>query len=146
MATGLSLTFPTEAKSVFSLPQSFAILKAIEDLQTVTSRVYAQCEECFRSTLAAYQGRRTPASSRELLKKTMSSMSSSFSIVGSSMLDSESSNGVGGSRALVKPQEEKKRGWDWRKGVAENATGEDVLRILRLGLAKDIARHWISEA
>ena len=129
---------------MFTLSQSFAILKAIEDLQTVTSRVYAQCEECFRSTLAAYQGRRTPASSRELLKKTMSSMSSSFSIVGSSMLDSESSNGVGSSRALAKPQEEK-RGWDWRKGLAENATGEDVLRILRLGLAKDIARHWISE-
>ena len=140
-----SLTFLAEAKSVFSLSQSFAILKAIEDLQTVTSRVYAQCEECFRSTLAAYQGRRTPASSRELLKKTMSSMSSSFSIVGSSMLDSESSDGVGGSRALAKPQEEEKRGWDWRKGLAENATGEDVLRILRLGLAKDIARHWISE-
>lgn len=61
------------------------------------------------------------------------------------MLDSESSNGVGGSRALVKPPEDQKRGWDWRKGMAADAMGEDVLRILRLGLAKDIARHWISE-
>ena len=130
---------------MLSLPQCFALLKAIEDLQTVTSRVYAQCEACFRSTLDAYQGRRAPASSRELLKKTMSSMSSSFSLVGSSMLDSESSNDINSSRALMKSEEDGNRGWDWRKGLAAGAKGEDVLRILRLGLAKDIARHWISE-
>lgn len=142
---GESLVFVNQAKSVLSLPQCFALLKAIEDLQTVTSRVYAQCEACFRSTLDAYQGRRAPAPSRELLKKTMSSMSSSFSLVGSSMLDSGSSNGIGGSGALVKPEEDEKRGWDWRKGLPEGATDEDVLRILRLGLAKDIARHWLNE-
>ncbi len=61
------------------------------------------------------------------------------------MLDSESSNGIGGSRAPVKSQEDKKREWDWRSGLAESAKGEDVLRMLRLGLAKDIARHWMSE-
>lgn len=61
------------------------------------------------------------------------------------MLNSESSNGIGSSKALVKPQEDKKRGWDWRKGLAEDTKGEDVLRILRLGLANEIARHWISE-
>ena len=61
------------------------------------------------------------------------------------MLDSASSNDIGGSRALIKSGEDKNRGWDWRKGLAEKAKGEDVLRILRLGLAKDITRHWISE-
>ena len=61
------------------------------------------------------------------------------------MLDSETSNDIGSSRALVKSQEDQKKGWDWRKGLAETAKGEDVLRILRLGLAKDIARHWIGE-
>ena len=61
------------------------------------------------------------------------------------MLDSESSNGTGSSGALVRPQQDWKRGWDWRNGLAEEAKGEDVLRMLRLGLAKDIARHWISE-
>lgn len=61
------------------------------------------------------------------------------------MLDSESSNGTGSSGALVKPRPDRKRGWDWRNGLAEEAKGEDVLRMLRLGLAKDIARHWISE-
>ena len=61
------------------------------------------------------------------------------------MLDSEVSNDMSSSRALMKSEADKERGWDWRKGLAEGAKGEDVLRILRLGLAKDIARHWISE-
>ena len=36
-----------------------------------------------------------------------------------------------------------KRGWDWRKGVRSDAKGEDVLRVLRLGLARDMAKAWI---
>lgn len=135
-----------EPKSVLPLRQCFAVLKAIEDLQTVTSRVYAQCEECFQAAIAAFEGQSAPAAPRELLKKSMSSMTSagSFSLVGSSMLDSRTTEGSG-SRALVKPEEAKRRGWDWRKGLAKDAKGEDVLRILRLSLAKDIARHWITD-
>ena len=134
-----------ESQSSLPLPQCFALLKAIEDLQTVTQRVYSKCEDCFRSTLAAFWGRGALASPRDLLKKTMSSMTSAgtFSLVGSSMLDSESN---GGSKALVKTEEEEKRGWDWRKGLPKDSTGEDMLRILRLGLAKDIAKHWITGA
>lgn len=135
-----------EPKSVWSLRQCFAVLKAIEDLQTVTPRVYAQCEECFRAAIAAFEGRSAPAAPRELLKKSMSSMTSagSFSLVGSSMLESRTTEGSS-SRALGRPEEVKRRGWDWRKGLARDAKGEDVLRILRLGLAKDIARHWITD-
>lgn len=135
-----------ESKMLLPLPQCFALLKAIEDLQNVTSRVYAQCEEFFRSTLAACEGRVAPASPRNLFKKTMSSMTSasSFSLVGSSMIQSGSSD-MSNSRALVKSGKDEKRGWDWRTGLGDGAKGEDVLRILRLGLAKDIAKHWMSE-
>lgn len=35
------------------------------------------------------------------------------------------------------------RGWDWRKGMGPNSTGDDALRILRLGLARDISRGWL---
>ena len=35
------------------------------------------------------------------------------------------------------------RGWDWRLEVKEGTTGDDVLRILRLGLAKEVARAWV---
>lgn len=41
-----------------------------------------------------------------------------------------------------KPDTEQ-RGWDWRLEVKEGSTGEDVLRVLRLGLAKEVARAWL---
>lgn len=41
-----------------------------------------------------------------------------------------------------KPDPEQ-RGWDWRVEVKEGSTGEDVLRVLRLGLAKEVARAWL---
>lgn len=64
--------------------------------------------------------------------------------MGSSMLDSESSGHMGNSKALISSQEEEKRGWDWRKGLGKDAKGEDVLRIIRLGLAKELARHMLT--
>ena len=52
------------------------------------------------------------------------------------------------SRAVVNAEEKEgqvvKRAWDWRKGFGEKAKGEEVLRMLRLGLAKDIAKHWVT--
>ena len=92
-------------------------------------------------------------SPRQMLKKQMSSFtsggSSSFSLVGSSLLDSqlvdamEVDSGSSSSRALTKSKEVEKRGWDWRFGLDAEAKGEDILRILRMGLAKEIARHWM---
>ena len=60
------------------------------------------------------------------------------------MLDSQSSDDMGSSKALVKSEEGVKRGWDWRKGMSRDAKGVDLLRIVRLGLAREIARHMIS--
>lgn len=34
------------------------------------------------------------------------------------------------------------RAWDWRVGLAENATGDQVLKILRVALAKELAKVW----
>jgi hypothetical protein len=31
------------------------------------------------------------------------------------------------------------RGWDWRAGLPESATGQDILRLLRLGLAQGLS-------
>ena len=42
----------------------------------------------------------------------------------------------------AKPDTEQ-RGWDWRSEVKEGSTGDDLLRTLRLGLAKDVARAWV---
>ena len=31
------------------------------------------------------------------------------------------------------------RGWDWREGLHRNVTGADVLKLLRVGLARDLS-------
>jgi len=95
----------------------------------------------------SYHGQAAPPSPRELLKKSISNLTSSsgFSLVGSSMLEeSEVSSNMGRRRRSSGGGVlDAKRGWDWRKGLKREAKGEDLLRILRLGLARDVARVWI---
>ncbi|WEW59831.1 hypothetical protein PRK78_005312 [Emydomyces testavorans] len=140
----------------FTLDQLRIILAAIEDLQTVTSRVYDQCEECFQSALLHYRtyiaangSRTSPNDSRShsptnLLRKSVSSMSGSFSgfsLIGSEMLESQNRSldsgvlvpGLGGVSA------NEKRGWDWREMVRSDIKGEEILRVLRLQLAKGLS-------
>jgi hypothetical protein len=121
------------------------LLEAVEDLETVHARIYGQCEECLQSTLAAANGSRQLAAPRELLKKSISSLtaSSAFSLVGSSMLDDETGTDEMRSRKDKSQCEKGGRGWDWRVGFPNGAKGRDVLAILRLGLARDVARAWI---
>ena len=40
-------------------------------------------------------------------------------------------------------QKRTQRVWDWRKGMRPNSTAGDALRILRLGLARDLSRGWL---
>lgn len=127
----------------------------------MTQRVYSQCEECFRSTLASAQGALQAPPPRDLLRKTIRHMTSSsiFSLLGSSMLESESSiGGASGSSGVMlteaslmnesgtKGFDGAKRGWDWRTTFKRDAAGKDILRMLRLGLARDISRAWVEEA
>lgn len=61
------------------------------------------------------------------------------------------SRSMGSSGVLVKGKDERereraaevKRGWDWRTGLKADVKGEDVLGILRLELAKEVARGWL---
>lgn len=50
---------------------------------------------------------------------------------------------VGSSGVLVARPGDKNsgraRGWDWRVGLPETIKGEDVLRMLRLGLARGLS-------
>jgi hypothetical protein len=154
---------PLESSPVLSVSQQSAILSAIEDLESVTPRVYAQCEECFRSTLIEYQSSKRasgdsasnnyfvgPPSPRALLKKSVSSLtaSSTFSFIGSDMVESalnRSGSGSAGSSGVLVPRGDDapttyhERGWDWRTGLQEDTKGKDILRMLRLGLAKGLS-------
>ncbi|KAL8996378.1 MAG: hypothetical protein Q9169_004101 [Polycauliona sp. 2 TL-2023] len=155
---GEALVFVNQPERDLSLSQCLDILKAIEDLQTVASQVYEQCEECFRCTLANGQSQQKPPDAREMLKKSISnitSSSSAFSLIESFMVDSETRESTGSegvmvnmvekSNAVVAKGDEVRRGWDWRKRLGPDTTGPGLLRMLRLGLAKDIARAWVEE-
>ncbi|KAI9759477.1 MAG: hypothetical protein M4579_002317 [Chaenotheca gracillima] len=146
---GEALMFVNQPKRVLSLAQAFDLLKAAEDLETVTPRVYAQCEEFFQSAVSSARGASSKGSSpRATLKKSISSMtaSSSFSLVGSSAFRTGGGDSLeSGSGVLVPaPTADVKRGWDWRQGLPREVTGRHVLRILRLGLSKEISRGWIA--
>lgn len=150
-----ALTMYLEPSPILSVSQQFTILSAIEDLETVTPRVYAQCEECFRSTLLSANSTSataSPPSPHALLKKSVSALSAStFSILGSDILESNrtrSATGFGSDSAkdsgVLVPRSgdestDSSRGWDWRVGLPEDTRGEDVLRMLRLGLARGLS-------
>lgn len=103
----------------------------------MTPRIYSECEDLFQAAVSsAREPRGQPA--RDTLQKSISSLTASsggFSLVGSSMLGAHS-------EMVIKA--DVKRGWDWRAGLPETVDGEDVLQILRLGLAKELARGWLS--
>ncbi|RAK77117.1 putative nuclear pore complex subunit Nup85 [Aspergillus fijiensis CBS 313.89] len=161
---GEVLPFVDQPTPILSVSQQFTILSAIEDLQTVTPRVYAQCEECFRSTLIEYQSSKNanassstdsyilPSSPRAMLKKSVSALnaSSTFSFIGSEMVGSArtlSGSGSAGSSGVLVPRLNAEkgaaaphdRGWDWRAGLPDDVTGEDIMRVLRLGLARGVS-------
>ncbi|KAI9925718.1 hypothetical protein ASPWEDRAFT_136383 [Aspergillus wentii DTO 134E9] len=151
---GEALALINQSTPILSVSQQFTILSAIEDLESVTPRVYAQCEECFRSTLIEYQSSESavaPPSPRTLLKKSVSSLtaSSTFSFIGNDMIESArtrsmSGSGSAGSSAVLVPRPGGgkalvyERGWDWRSGLPEEVKGEDILRMLRSGLARGL--------
>ncbi|KAI5307920.1 hypothetical protein KEM55_007053, partial [Ascosphaera atra] len=148
--------------------QQYDILAAIEDLQTVTRRVYDQCEECLQATLyhhfnyddvSAQQTTSRPASpekpnfsfsiskrdnsipTQSLLSKSISTAApfSGFSLIGNEMLGNKGDGGVSEANEPTERANEVRREWDWRTGIQKGATGEDILRILRLQLAKGLS-------
>lgn len=137
-------TPPTGPKRVLDINHLYTLLRATEDLESAPSSIYDQCEDCLQSTLSHANGAEPP-SPRAMLKKSISNLTAStqFSMVGSSMLASRENiaPSTEGSGVLVKG--DVKRGWDWRKGLSRNAGGEDVLRVLRLGVAQEMARAWV---
>ncbi|GFP56184.1 putative aconitate hydratase, mitochondrial [Trichoderma asperellum] len=133
---GETTVFINQSPSVISLEQLDILLKAIEDIQAVGTRVYSTCEEFFNLVLASAQGLKgsTPA---DLMKSTSSLSDSTYMMSGSSLLASHMQKSIMGGGGKVN------RGWDWRKGWLANTKGEDVIRKLSslppAGLQSDTA-------
>jgi Nup85 Nucleoporin len=140
---------------VFTSEQLYALLAAIEDLETVSERVFGATEECLQASVRNYSGS-APPSPRDMLKKSMSSGTNSnfsFSMMGSEMLARSTESGGGksvGSAVLVKGPAKGssgegdgvQRGWDWRskfKGKPVDGMGREVLRELRKGIAEELS-------
>lgn len=142
----------------FTSEQLYALLAAIEDLQTVSDRVYAVAEDCFNAALRHYHGS-LPPSPHAMLKKSISSGTNSnfsFSMMGSEML-AQSSESLGGkslgSAVMVDglkntnmDKDGTQRGWDWRSNFRDqDTTAADVLRYLRRNIAQELSIASLEE-
>ncbi|KAH6649925.1 hypothetical protein F5144DRAFT_636218, partial [Chaetomium tenue] len=139
-----------------SLDQIDVILKAIEDLQAVDDRVYHASDEFLQLVLASTPGGLKGSTPADLLKKsgaaggggaagaTGGGQGGNVMLAGSSLVASQLQRSLTGGGALGKVAV--KRGWDWRAEVTTKTRGRDVMKRLRLGLAKDLAGLWLEEA
>lgn len=127
-----------------NLDEIDVLLKAVEDLQSVGERVYKSAEEFFQLVLAGVPGGLKGSTPADLMRRSTSAMtgSSSFVLAGSQMLASQLQRSISGGMG----RSNLRRGWDWRREIDNGTTGEDFLRRMRLGLAKDLARLWLEEA
>ncbi|KAA8564921.1 hypothetical protein EYC84_010691 [Monilinia fructicola] len=139
---GEAMPFVNQPDSLLNASQIDILLRTIEDIQSIGPRIYSVCNAFLETVIKNASGLKgsTPM---DLLSQSSSGTSGSFSMVGSSMMASQFHKSVTASGLLNK--ENIKRGWDWRKGIKSGTTADDILRILRLGLAKDLARAWLEE-
>ncbi|KAF2627510.1 hypothetical protein BU25DRAFT_410665 [Macroventuria anomochaeta] len=139
---GEALIFLNQPKRTLSLRHLYDLLAAIEDFETSGAMVKGQCEEVLKTTLGAAHGDNAVSNPQSLLQKSTSALTgSTYSMIGSQdfSADGQSANS---SAVLVKggKVEDAKRGWDWRAGFPNGAKGSDLLKVLRLGVAREIAR------
>ncbi|KAL7623283.1 hypothetical protein AAE478_006964 [Parahypoxylon ruwenzoriense] len=138
---GEASIFVGQSPPMITLDQIDTLLKAVEDIQTVGSRVYDASDEFFKLVLASGHGKgSTPA---DLLKQSTSSLGGSFVMTGSSMMASQLHQSVMKSGIVKGPI---KRAWDWRTGVFSSSSSRGVLKQIRLGLTRDLANLWLEQA
>ncbi|KAL2264779.1 hypothetical protein VTJ83DRAFT_7289 [Remersonia thermophila] len=130
---------------VLTLDQIDILLKSIEDLQAVSSRVYTVCDEFLQVVLASAPGGLKGSTPADLLRKSTAG-GGNATLAGSSLVASQLQKSLSGASGALGKAVAVKRGWDWRKGVAAKTKGEDILKKLRLGLARDLAGLWLAEA
>ncbi|KAK8049421.1 nuclear pore complex subunit Nup85 [Apiospora phragmitis] len=138
---GEASVFVNQNPTVITLEQIDTLLKAVEDIETVGSRVYEAADAFFQIVLSSGQGKgSTPG---DLMKMSNSSLGGSFVMTGSSMMASQLHKSIRNSGVLKGPI---KRSWDWRTEVLAASSSADILKTIRLGLTKDLANLWLEQA
>ncbi|KAF2030508.1 hypothetical protein EK21DRAFT_65304 [Setomelanomma holmii] len=140
-----ALVFVNQPKRTLTLKHLYGLLAAIEDLDTAPSMIRSQCEEVLQTTLAAAHD--SSSSPRHLTKSTsnLTTASSQYSLLGSTDFGSQDGQSTEGSAVLVRGGhvDDSKRGWDWRRGFPRGASGGDIIKVLRLGIAREIGRAFV---
>lgn len=139
---GEASVFVNKSPPLITLDQVDILIKAIEDIQTVGSRVYDAADEFFKLVLASGHGLKG-SSPGDLLKKSTGSLGGSFMMTGSSMMASQLHQSVMKSGVVKGPI---KRAWDWRTDIVSSGSSGDILKQIRLGLTKDLANLWLEQA
>ncbi|KAM0808628.1 hypothetical protein AB5N19_08971 [Seiridium cardinale] len=138
---GEASVFVNQMPTILNQTQLDTLLKAVEDIQTVGSRVYDAADAFFQIVMSSGHGKgSTPA---DLMKKSTTSLGGSFVMTGSSMMASQLHKSIRESGVLKGPI---KRTWDWRTTVLAGSSSGDVLKKIRLGLTRDIANIWLDQA
>jgi hypothetical protein len=142
---GEASVFVNQSPAIINQDQVDTLLKAVEDIQTVGSRVYEAADAFFQLVMSSGQGKgSTPV---DLMKKSTGSLASgssgSFVMTGSSMMASQLHKSIRESGVIKGPV---RRTWDWRRTVLTGSAAADVLRKIRLGLTKDQANLWLEQA
>ncbi|EUC27805.1 hypothetical protein COCCADRAFT_9697 [Bipolaris zeicola 26-R-13] len=147
---GEALIFVNQPKRTLTLRHLYDLLAAVEDLDTAPSMIRAQCEEVLNTTLlSAHDANSSPQipNPHNFLTKSTSNVttaSSQYSIIGSADFGSTDGQSAEGSTVLVKGGhvDDSKRGWDWRKGFPQGAKSDDIIAVLRVGVAREIGRAF----
>ncbi|KAK5121311.1 hypothetical protein LTR85_005477 [Meristemomyces frigidus] len=140
---GEALPLLGQPKRVFAKEQVYSLLRIVEDLATAPARIREGAEGSLRASIGAYRESGGMLHS-DLLKKSAAGGlgGSSYDMLASSVMLQSRDRKKGGMAGEVS------RGCDWRKGLdgvggaATDVGGEEVLMLLRIALAQEVARGW----
>nr|OQO22895.1 hypothetical protein B0A51_09140 [Rachicladosporium sp. CCFEE 5018] len=138
---------------IFTQDHLFTLLRVVEDFTSSPSRIQEGAEALLKATIDAYtthSNSKMTRSRSNLLGKSRSDLSSNAGLGGSYDMLRESymmvsqDSSLGGKGKVGAGEVE--RGWDWRKGVrgagGVDLRGEDVVGMVRLGIAESMGRVW----
>lgn len=136
-------------------PHLLTLIRAIEDLETITPGIYAQNSAVFSAAIQSYLSNSTtpttltPSSSTPDLGKSIAGLkqSVSWNMVNSSGSITSEQNGNSDASAGVMGGIQVKRAWDWRIGAVymkgKSVKPEDVMRVLRCQVAVEMGKVWM---
>ncbi|KAI5209465.1 hypothetical protein E4T39_00758 [Aureobasidium subglaciale] len=149
-----ALPLMNQTKQILKTPHLLTLIRAIEDLETITPGIYAQNSAVFAAAISSHvsnsspQPNHTPTSSSPDLSKSIAGLkqSVSWNMVNSSGSIASEQSGNRDAGADVMKGLQIKRTWDWRVGAVhmkgKSVKPEDVMRVLRCQVAIEMSKVW----